>query len=226
MINVFISLQRLLVRRTNLLGTASNTSLEVTQPVPVLDPTQLLSLNCLVVGDDLKKVFTVKIPKTENVSILKDLIKEKKAPHLDHVAASDLDLWNISLAKDDVTDEKLKNITSLANLNDDVKALGLGQSLDSMETLSNIPWSDLGGKKIHVIIGRLRQSGELLLAMSLLSFLNRQQHEAVRPCPLPVRLNQTKVCYRNTIIYPYLLMYCLVPFRKRYGSRRCRDFST
>jgi hypothetical protein len=202
----------------------------VTQPVPVLDPTQLLSLNCLVVGDDLKKVFTVEVEKTKNVSILKKLIKEEKAPHLDHVAASDLDLWNISLAKDDVTDEKLKNITSLepldANLNDDVKALGLGQSLDSMETLSNIPWSDLGGKKIHVIIGRLRQSGELLLAMSLLSFLNRQQHEAVRPCPLPVRLNQTKVCYRNTIIYPYLLMYCLVPFRKRYGSRHCHDFST
>ena len=59
MMNIFISLQRLLVRRTNLLGTTSNTSLEVTQPVPlpVLDPTQLLSLNCFVLGDDLKKAF-------------------------------------------------------------------------------------------------------------------------------------------------------------------------
>jgi hypothetical protein len=41
-------------------------------------------------------MFTVKIPKTENVSILKDLIKEKKSPHLDHIAASDLDLWLVS----------------------------------------------------------------------------------------------------------------------------------
>ena len=66
MMDIFISLQRHLVRHTNLLlGTASNTALEVTQPVPVLYPTQLLSLNCFVLGDDLKKVFTVKISKTK-----------------------------------------------------------------------------------------------------------------------------------------------------------------
>ena len=65
----------------------------MTQPVFVLDPTQLLSLNCLVLGDDLKKVFTVKIDKTENVSILKKLIKEENAPHLDHLAPSELNLW-------------------------------------------------------------------------------------------------------------------------------------
>ena len=112
-----MSLQRHLVRRTNLLlGTSSNTSLEVTRPVPVLDPTQLLSLNCFVLGDDLKKVFTVKIPKTENVSILKKLIKEEKAPHLNHVAASDLELWNVSIPMDDDTEERLKNINNLEPL--------------------------------------------------------------------------------------------------------------
>ena len=36
------------------------TSPEVTQPVPALDPTQLLSFNCFVLGDDLK-VFTVEV---------------------------------------------------------------------------------------------------------------------------------------------------------------------
>jgi hypothetical protein len=113
---VFISLQRLEVRRTNLLGTASNTSLEVTQPVSVLDPTQLLSLNCFVLGDDLKKVFTVKIEKTENVSILKKLIKEEKAPHLDHVAASDLQLWNVSIPVNGDADERLKSINNLEPL--------------------------------------------------------------------------------------------------------------
>jgi crinkler effector protein len=39
-----------------------------------------LSLNCLVLGDDLEKMFTVKIPKTENVSILKDWIEEGSSP--------------------------------------------------------------------------------------------------------------------------------------------------
>ena len=114
--NFFISLQRLLVRGTNLLGTVSNASLEVAQPVPVVDFTQLLSLNCFVLGDDLKKMFTLKIPKTENVSVLKDLIKEKKASLLNHIDASDLDLWNVSIPVDDDAVERLKRINNLKQL--------------------------------------------------------------------------------------------------------------
>ena len=57
-----------------------------------------LALNCLLLNDDSKRpVFTVEIPETKNVSILKELIKEKKAPHLDDLAASDLILWKVRL---------------------------------------------------------------------------------------------------------------------------------
>jgi hypothetical protein len=69
-----------------------------------------LSLNCLVVGDKPDRIFTVEIPKNKNISFLKDLIKEKKAPHLDHVAASDLDLWRVSFPIDDLE-------TELGNIN-------------------------------------------------------------------------------------------------------------
>src|SRR5258708_7178102 len=64
------------------------------------------------------ETFTVKIPKTENVSILKDLIKEKKAPDLDHVAASKLNLTLVSLPVDDDLEENLKkvNLVPLAPL--------------------------------------------------------------------------------------------------------------
>ena len=62
--------------------------------IQTVDPTQLLSLNC-VISDDPDRMFTVEIEKTKNVSILKDMIKEKKAPHLNHIAASDLDLWQV-----------------------------------------------------------------------------------------------------------------------------------
>jgi hypothetical protein len=54
------------------------------------NPAQLLSLNCFVLGDQPNQASTVKIPKTENVSILKKMIKEEKAPHFNHIAASDL----------------------------------------------------------------------------------------------------------------------------------------
>ena len=64
-----------------------------------------LSLNCLVLGDEPDKMLTIKIPKTEKVCILKKLIKEKKDPHLNHVAASDLDLWMVNLCLDELEAE-------------------------------------------------------------------------------------------------------------------------
>ena len=61
-----------------------------------------LSLNCLILDDEPEKMFTVEVEKAKNVSILKDQIKLKKAPHLDHVAASDIDLWKVDLCLDDL----------------------------------------------------------------------------------------------------------------------------
>jgi hypothetical protein len=71
---------------------------------------QLLSLNCFVLGDKSNETFTVEVPKTKNVSILKDLIKEKKVPDPDHVSASKLILSQVSLSVDDSLGENLKSI--------------------------------------------------------------------------------------------------------------------
>jgi len=60
-----------------------------------------LLLNCFVLGDDEERVFPVKIPRNDIVGILKDEIKKKIAPQLDHVAAKDLDLWKVFLPIDD-----------------------------------------------------------------------------------------------------------------------------
>jgi hypothetical protein len=59
-------------------------------------PDSLLNLNCWVHGDEPQNVFTVKIPKTDNVSTLKDAIKEKKKPLFDHIPADSLELWKVS----------------------------------------------------------------------------------------------------------------------------------
>jgi hypothetical protein len=63
-------------------------------------------------------MFTVEVEKTKNVSILKKLIKEEKAPHLDHIAASDLDLWMVDLNLDELgekpVDIKLDTYTKLS----------------------------------------------------------------------------------------------------------------
>ena len=79
------------------------------QDIKTVEPTQLLLVNCLSFKDEPTKAFSVRISKTDNVSILKKKIKEEKAPHLDHLAASDLILWKVSLPTVDVdsnTDSK------------------------------------------------------------------------------------------------------------------------
>ncbi len=59
-----------------------------------------LSLNCLLLNDDSTQVFTVKILMTDNVSILKKLIKEEKTRHLAHLDVSDLILWKVRVPTD------------------------------------------------------------------------------------------------------------------------------
>jgi len=54
-----------------------------------------LSLNCYLLGDDSTKVFTVEVPESKNISILKKMVKEEKARHLAHLDPSDLTLWKV-----------------------------------------------------------------------------------------------------------------------------------
>ena len=54
-------------------------------------------LSCLLLDNDPTKVFTVKIPKSKNVSTLKKMIKEEKARQLAHLNASNLILWKVRL---------------------------------------------------------------------------------------------------------------------------------
>jgi hypothetical protein len=55
-------------------------------------------------------MFTVKISKTDNVSILKKLIKEEKAHRLGHVDASDLELWEVSFPIDGLVSKQLPTL--------------------------------------------------------------------------------------------------------------------
>ena len=54
-----------------------------------------LSLNCLNHGEVQEMMFVIEVEKTKSVSILKDLIKEKKATRLKDVDASDLNVFNL-----------------------------------------------------------------------------------------------------------------------------------
>ena len=85
----------------------------------------------------MKKVFTIKILRTENVSILKKLIKDEKSPIFDHIPNDSLVLWKSS-------------IPFSRNLKEDVEALNLGDdnSLLPVEILSHLCL----GKKLYILL--------------------------------------------------------------------------
>ena len=96
-----------------------------------------LSFNCLVLGDELEKMFVVEVEKTKSVSILKDLIKEKKASRLKDIDASDLDLWKVDFPIDDLLTKKISTD---------------GPKLGSGELLLGVFPSELNIRFIHVIV--------------------------------------------------------------------------
>jgi hypothetical protein len=73
---------------------------------------------------------------TRNVSILKDLIKEKK-PHLSQIAASDLKLWKIDYHPAD-------NLTSITR--------PTVQELGNATLLSELFLPPLDPKSVHVVV--------------------------------------------------------------------------
>ncbi|KAG9062573.1 hypothetical protein KI688_005488 [Linnemannia hyalina] len=59
------------------------------------DNFQNLTLFCLVDGEATSNAFSVKVPSSGTVDDLKDVIKTKKAPRFDDVAADELTLWHV-----------------------------------------------------------------------------------------------------------------------------------
>ena len=88
-------------------------------------------------------MFTVEVPTGKNVSILKDEIKKKKAPHPNHIAASDLELWEVSFPIDGLVSKQPPT---------------LGPSLRPHRLLSDLFNSELDASHIH-IAARVPQTG-------------------------------------------------------------------
>ncbi|KAG2335302.1 hypothetical protein BDR05DRAFT_624489 [Suillus weaverae] len=71
----------------------------------------MYKLNCIVLGDDPShNIFVVDIAPKQTVADLKDLIKDKKKPEFDHVAADRLKLWKVKLPVDDALKNTLESL--------------------------------------------------------------------------------------------------------------------
>jgi hypothetical protein len=66
------------------------------QPQKIFVMSNILELNCWVLGDDLRSVFSVEIPSSKAVSYLKKAIKEDEKHAFNGIDADLLDLWKVS----------------------------------------------------------------------------------------------------------------------------------
>ncbi|KAG0251529.1 hypothetical protein BGZ95_006869 [Linnemannia exigua] len=64
-----------------------------------------IGLFCLVDGEALSHAFPVEMETSKTIGDLKDLIKAKKAPRFDDIAAAELTLWRVAVPDDDKDDE-------------------------------------------------------------------------------------------------------------------------
>ncbi|KAG0069695.1 hypothetical protein BGZ92_004625 [Podila epicladia] len=56
-----------------------------------------LTLFCLVDGVAMSNAFSIKIPSSDSVDDLKDLIKAKQSPDFDDIVANNLALWRVMI---------------------------------------------------------------------------------------------------------------------------------
>jgi hypothetical protein len=114
------------------------------QDIQTVDPTQLLSVNCLSFKDDPTKAFTVKVAKTDNISILKKKIKEEKARQLAHLDASDLILYKVSSSEAEVN-SRLKEAKAEAS------SAVTSITLEPLEKVKDVFSEPLQESRIHII---------------------------------------------------------------------------
>ncbi|KAF8934293.1 hypothetical protein BGZ58_005809 [Dissophora ornata] len=111
---------------------------------------QSLKIFCLVNGESTSRAFSLSIPTTADIDDLKDLIKSKKTPEFDDIAADKFTVWKVSIAV-------------IAASKHDV--ITLGSLKIKEELLPTDELSDVFGKEplprqtIHIIVQRLSAAG-------------------------------------------------------------------
>ena len=111
-------------------------------PVPS-DPQPLLSLNCLVLGEQRSHIFPIKIDWTESVGWLRKSIKEDKSHLFKHVDARDLVLWRFFKAVDGNLERNLEE----SNFHEQ-------DQLSPVEKLSKVFPALPDESHLHIVVGR------------------------------------------------------------------------
>ncbi|KAL4061796.1 hypothetical protein V8B97DRAFT_1878730 [Scleroderma yunnanense] len=95
----------------------------------------LLTFQCWVYGQSIKRIFPVEVSKTKTVGTLRRVIKSEKPLDFRDVEADDLDLYKVPSPDDEVLEEELKQWTPSGK-----KPLGSRQRLSKLFPESEGEW--------------------------------------------------------------------------------------
>ncbi|KAG0221761.1 hypothetical protein BGW42_007326, partial [Actinomortierella wolfii] len=103
-----------------------------------------LTLFCLVDGEASSNAFSVKVPLTDTVDDLKNLIKTALSPQFDDIAAKDLILWRVN------------HPVIAANKHNPIllSAIDSPTELDPTDDISDVFTETPPKKTIHIIVQR------------------------------------------------------------------------
>ena len=104
-------------------------------------------LSCLVSGDPIEYVFTVRVEKHETISGLKEIIKSKKQNTFDGIDANELIPWKINISFDE-----LKQIIHENDSLTDIKSMLNGEQLLPLDKIGKAFPNELADDHIHVIV--------------------------------------------------------------------------
>ena len=141
----------------------------------------LLTLNCLVFGDDADSMFPVEIENTKSVGSLRVAIKNEDSVTFQNVRASSLDIWMVSILVDDNINDTLEEL--ILQNDPDEGILKLSPPC----RLSKYFPAEPADEHIHIIV-RPRHTGEYhyLIRSSNALYLSQSQLllEFNRPFPI------------------------------------------
>jgi hypothetical protein len=103
-----------------------------------------ITLFCFVHGDDpTEHAFAVEVAETDTVSKLKELIKSKKSPKFDDIAADELMLWKVNIPSNEL---------AMLDPKPDVQTLGV--KLSPLSKISKAFPDGVEDEHLHVIVVR------------------------------------------------------------------------
>ena len=100
----------------------------------------ILTLNCLVLGEPAANIFEVKIQKSQTVSALREAIRDKKIHSFQHVDANKLILWKVSFP---VNEDFARAISDFRFD---------GEGLSPMKKLSKLFLDEPEEENVHIIV--------------------------------------------------------------------------